>query len=69
MAPKTLDDSKILGPWLTWQRPVTFVLDGLVFLVDVAARLAGLPHPEVPMKYHSNDHRCCPWLMADECTR
>jgi hypothetical protein len=44
------------------------MLDGLVFLVDVAARLAGLPHPEVPMKYHSNDHRCCPWLMVDECT-
>jgi hypothetical protein len=53
---------KILGPWLTWQRSATFMLDGLVFLVDVSVRLAGLPHPAVPMKYHLTHHQCCTWL-------
>jgi hypothetical protein len=38
------------------------MLDGLVFLVDFSVRLAGLPHPAVPMKYHLTHHRCCTWL-------
>jgi hypothetical protein len=45
------------------------MLDGLVFLADVSARLAGLLHPAVPTKNHSNHHRCCLWLMVGECIR